>query len=178
MTSGFVNRLAKVFLTGADTHAADLTGSAVQVNDSGVGSSAGGNASATTSRPTRTFFSNGSTILSVVDTTPANSTVIVTICYRTSLTGNGGNSELTIGGAQVLTFSTPGAGGTGFQQYVDVDPPAGSNTYAFKSLSSQQLESMFLVVKFISLDDTHAATLTGSNTQQAAPSKTNGMIGG
>lgn len=147
-----------------DTHAADLTGSGDLVSDNAnTGLGAGGPA-ATSGRPTRTFYTVGQNILSVTVTTPTNpSIMVVTISTWTSLTGNGGDVELKRDSTVLDSYSTGGGAGTAVQRvFIDESPTAGSNTYDLECRFDQQLGFRAMSIKFISLDDTHAASLIGS----------------
>lgn len=157
---------AKALLLGSDTHGAGLSGSATlsETTDFTTNNTRPDNEGSTSKFRS---VSSGNEGVSVTITTPTNPSILVlivtTVARRSSAVTDW---DLEEDGVKLLDMATTGA-----IQSVDTfvhiisSPTSGSNKYAVVADGLQSNAGMSITAVFIDVNDTHAGTLTGSNSQ-------------
>lgn len=165
---------SKLKLLGSDTHAADLTGSATQAQNTTneVVSAKSGFTVVNDTVGEAMNTSSGGVEASVVVTTPSDSLVVI-VANMFSVNDSAGTDTHNIrilDGTTELASTSIGVGSNSSRLipllFVGV-PLTGSRTYNVEAWSPGGgiLVSVSINVTHVQLTDTHAASLTGSNTQ-------------
>jgi hypothetical protein len=188
------NKTPDSFLTGSNTHAANLTGaSSVDngVSGSDIGPTAGGDFDSTEFQVISDNTEIASTIVNIAS---VNSKIVISASVSGANNSASGASntatfEVRRNGANIQSFTgISDSGGDSWHSAILVidTGQVGNTTYSIHLISRDGTINFssdddgagkILVQEFI-LNDTHAANLTGANTQAAESSKLNQVIQG
>ncbi len=164
----------KSILSGEDTHAAVLSGSVTVQVDQNVNTGINGNSSGSNVNRIFSASSTNQVLLTLPNIiTPSNSIMIINTMMANILDSGAGGSfkSLTIKrdgvdihgpftlassivGSQAITLNT-----------IALTPVSGTHTYTLVSNDGNSYGAVRMQIIFVNANDTHAATLTGANTQ-------------
>lgn len=173
MTTGFTNK--RSLLLGSDTHSSSLSGSVSQAETNAQ--SENGNLGTTIDTnfdEKYTAGSAGTTRATFTDVaTPTDSLMILVIGQATRSALIDEQTKTWLWKKDTVTFSTVNLSPTisslsnkTLLSTVVITPTAGTHTYTLVENDATSFGSVSAKITFIQLTDTHAATLTGSNTQR------------
>jgi len=165
---------AKPIILGADTHAALLTGNAVQNLTQTV--IAGVEGTSTNPGNANNFFRSDTppatiATLSNITTPSSNSVMIIVIAERNqTFDSTTATFELKRGATLLDSFGFGNGGGGGesvtIVDYTENPAVVGTHDYTLVSTSNRNYGGIDFKIFFVDLDDTHAAILTGTNSQR------------
>jgi len=166
---------AKGKLKGSDTHSAGLSGTAALVQGTPVSGSLGGGTPNFNQNVPYTLLTgpyNWATTPSI--TTPAQPCLLIITWIELEPPNGGSSGQLVYlrrGTTNLASFAL--GGGLNWGIYTSLSPVAGSHQYSFFIDSFHQCSphNAQINVKFITINDTHAGTLSGSNTQDTQENK-------
>lgn len=157
-------------LNGSDTHSAGISGTSSMSNATPLGTAiAGSGESFSTPRVNSITINTNTQYLTINTTPPANSIAVIVVTGFIDIGGNSGPALLRRGTTTLTSFSTGGS-----VTYVDTNTGTSATSYNLFNQGTQCFPKyQSLTVVYVTLTDTHAGVLNGSDTHSAGLSGTN-----